>query len=1002
MKQVLGILLGLSACASTVALAQNEVLALGQNALGEECVSRPRTDLLVPAGLSTDSRLFCGKKLIGSVSHLPLKSIVTTDQATPLQTIQQSFVGSVVQKSIDARMSCSAPQPIQASSHAVAAPCQLKQGGWQHLVVMALADGEVKVLEGPPSSARLLFEMVGVPAEKAFQAASKESLTKLWGEPVVLASSNDLSAFRTLVQQGAQANAASNYAQAEDAYRKALALQTRFLSENDLAVANTLMDLAVTVSNQKKFDQAQALFRRAEPIIQKSPNDSDRARFAYYQGIEAANRGDYVAAAAFGGESVRLWRKTASQPGVGNLLSQGEDTLNAEKGELALALGFQGAMALRNEDFVTANVLTSESFLLMNSLDSVPEVWKANAMATLGEVSVAQGRLSAAETYFNSALAIRTRLFGEGRATWPLQASLGKAYQRESMNTSAIITFRRMFQNIAANPAIQPQFNADQLTPFTAALVDYADTLSSDSEKQGLFAEAFPAFQLVRSTVVDQTIQKAQARFGVSDPAVASLLERVQNLQRELDSLRVDLALEQALPDSERSAEVETRLQNNVRNKASDLNKAEADMLQAFPAYTDLINPQPLRLIDVRKSLADTEGLVSFLIGRDESFIQLTKRSGNYVARVKAGEAELQEMVTSLRRALEIQGGSVNEFDLGKSHLLYTLLFKALEPELQGVQHLVVAASGPLGSLPFGLLVTQPPASQNGYTQAKWLIKEMAISHAPSVQAFYSLRGAPAKAPAPKALLAFADPVLDGVSRDSKQTQAQCVATGPMNTDTLRALAPLPETTDEVRAVARVMGVNKSSLFFRERASENTLRNQTLADYRVLYFATHGLLPGELRCQAEPGLVLSPPMQQATQTESDGLLAASEIAQMKLNAELVVLSACNTAGGGGKFGGEALSGLAESFFYAGARGLVVSHWQVPSRATAMLLSNMFEFLGPDLKGGAALALREAQLKMISRQSESHPFFWAAFVLVGDGVAGGQAPVVKQAQIGVFQ
>ena len=359
-------------------------------------------------------------------------------------------------------------------------------------------------------------------------------------------------------------------------------------------------------------------------------------------------------------------------------------------------------------------------------------------------------------------------------------------------------------------------------------------------------------------------------------------------------------------------------------------------------------------------------------------------------------------MVTSLRRALEIQGGSVNEFDLGKSHLLYTLLFKALEPQLQGVQHLVVAASGPLGSLPFGLFVTQPPASQNGYTHTKWLIKEMAISHAPSVQAFYSLRGAPAKAPAPKTLLAFADPVLDGVSRDSKQTQAQCVATGPMNTDTLRALAPLPETTDEVRAVARVMGVNKSSLFFRERANENTLRNQTLTDYRVLYFATHGLLPGELRCQAEPGVVLSPPMQQATQTESDGLLAASEIAQMKLNAELVVLSACNTAGGGGKFGGEALSGLAESFFYAGARGLVVSHWQVPSRATAMLLSNMFEFLGPDLKGGAALALREAQLKMISRQSESHPFFWAAFVLVGDGVAGGQAPVVKQAQLGVFR
>ena len=165
-------------------------------------------------------------------------------------------------------------------------------------------------------------------------------------------------------------------------------------------------------------------------------------------------------------------------------------------------------------------------------------------------------------------------------------------------------------------------------------------------------------------------------------------------------------------------------------------------------------------------------------------------------------------------------------------------------------------------------------------------------------------------------------------------------------------------------------------------------------DYRILYFATHGLLPGELKCQAEPGLVLTPPVQQPASRLQDGLLEASEIAGLKLNADLVVLSACNTAGGAGKFGGEALSGLAESFFFAGARSLVVSHWQVPSAATAQLMSALFATLGPELKGGVSVALQAAQAKLIAQQQTAHPFFWAAFVVVGDGMAASSAQLLK--------
>ena len=114
--------------------------------------------------------------------------------------------------------------------------------------------------------------------------------------------------------------------------------------------------------------------------------------------------------------------------------------------------------------------------------------------------------------------------------------------------------------------------------------------------------------------------------------------------------------------------------------------------------------------------------------------------------------------------------------------------------------------------------------------------------------------------------------------------------------------------------------------------------------------------------------------------------SVSAVIAASLVSALALLSACNTAGGGGKFGGDALSGLAEAFFHAGARSMVVSHWQVPSAATARLMSGTFAFLGPQLGAGSAPALRDAQLRLIADRATAHPFFWAAFVVVGDGLA----------------
>ena len=200
--------------------------------------------------------------------------------------------------------------------------------------------------------------------------------------------------------------------------------------------------------------------------------------------------------------------------------------------------------------------------------------------------------------------------------------------------------------------------------------------------------------------------------------------------------------------------------------------------------------------------------------------------------------------------------------------------------------------------------------------------------------------------------------------------------------------APLPETAGEACAVGRDLGAKEADIYLGERANEAQLKalsgDGTLRGYRVLHFATHGLVAGETstvaRDLSEPSLILTPP-DKATET-NDGLLTASEIAGLSLNAEAVVLSACNTASASGAPNAEALSGLGRAFFYAGARALLVTHWYVTSDAAVELVTKSFAERKSHPEINLAEALRRAMQTSIDRGGmRAHPAWWAPFVVV---------------------
>ena len=351
-------------------------------------------------------------------------------------------------------------------------------------------------------------------------------------------------------------------------------------------------------------------------------------------------------------------------------------------------------------------------------------------------------------------------------------------------------------------------------------------------------------------------------------------------------------------------------------------------------------------------------------------------------------------MVRDLRGGLDLTGvadlSELHPFDTSLAHALYEKLFAPAEKMLQGVNHVMLVLDGALQSLPLGVLVTAKPKQKikeySDYRRVPWLAKKYALTVLPSVASLKSLRLFAQKSRAPDPFIGFGDPSLSGVQVASRSGGAlNLFRRGPIaDAKTIHSFGPLPETADELRSIATTLGAGEQAIFLRDQATEGAVKDMTLSDARVVAFATHGLIAGQLKGLSEPGLVFSPPVKGTD--KDDGFLTASEVAQLKLNADWVILSACNTAAPDGTPGAEGLSGLAKAFFYAGTRSLLVSHWPVLSEAAKALTTGMF-VTAKDKTTGRSEALKRSMMAFLDTSAKphlAHPAFWAPFSVVGEG------------------
>ncbi|MDP3369654.1 MAG: CHAT domain-containing protein [Brevundimonas sp.] len=542
-----------------------------------------------------------------------------------------------------------------------------------------------------------------------------------------------------------------------------------------------------------------------------------------------------------------------------------------------------------------------------------------------------------------------------------------------------------------------------------------------------LRAEAYEAAQWAIASDAADALARVSARFAQGDDALGRLAEERESLIGRRDRLERELERLYASDDAGALAD-RARVRTAWEGTVERLRAVDADIEARFPAYSELTSPRALSLAETQALLGPDEGLLLVLVNPEATYVWGLSRDRVEWARAETlGDAAMTEAVKQLRASLTSVGGvrgqavdpilfagpQATPFDRATAHRLYTELVRPVEAAFDGKTTLISVVTGALTALPLSVLTTSAPTGSDAAPEAlaatPWLIDRYALATLPSVSSLEALRchlvadpalrspGCPPRRGgvarrdrpegAPLHLVAFGAPLLTGEPRDA--TRGAPAADDVMgdgrlaDVGKLRALPSLPGSKLELETLKT--RYPDALVRIGREATERAVRADdadALSRARFVVFSTHGLMAGS--AAAEPGLVMTPP-DQASEAD-DGYLSASEAAQLRLDAEFVVLSACNTAASDGRPGGEGLSGRARAFFYAGARSVMVSHWEVSDAATTTLITSAFADLDDNRAGDPGVRARALQAGIRAVRAErrwAHPAYWAAFTLVGE-------------------
>ena len=511
--------------------------------------------------------------------------------------------------------------------------------------------------------------------------------------------------------------------------------------------------------------------------------------------------------------------------------------------------------------------------------------------------------------------------------------------------------------------------------------------LGGEVEKAGFFQDKIAVYKklialLVNGPTTDAAVafsyverararalldQLAEARINVDQKLTTDLAQQQAELQSRISQLTSKLIQERSLESSKQNKVTIGELEKGLDQADKQLSDWLRELRRRDPRYAALRYPEPVALRETQALLDNETILLSYSLAEPESYVFAVSRDRFQVKRLPS-ESALNQNVRTLLAAITDKNNPAPEAYRREAARLSQQLLQPISQMLVGKKSLIIVADGALHRLPFEVLFQPQVPARGDLRRLPYLIRQFAISYAPSASLLAELRNETRETVA-RSFIAFGDPVYEATAQDVIVSTLRSAAADRLN------FQPLRYSRSEIDGIAQLFPKDDRELFFRDAATEENVKSaDRLSAYRLIHFSTHGYV-NEARPRFS-GLVLSLPANAGKQSE-DGMLAAYEIFNLKLKADLVVLSACET-GLGKEIKGEGLMSLTRAFMYAGAPSVVVSLWNVNDETAADLMIRFYRHLQSGKTKSEAL--RQAQLETI--RDNGFPFFWAPFVLIG--------------------
>jgi CHAT domain-containing protein/Tfp pilus assembly protein PilF len=774
---------------------------------------------------------------------------------------------------------------------------------------------------------------------------------------------------------------AQGYRDAEPLYKRSLVIREKALGPDHPSVAASLNNLADLYHHQGRYSDAEPLFKRSLAIREKALG-RDHPDVATSLNSLAALYYDQ----GRNGDAEPLFKRS---------LAIGEKALGPDHPSIAARLNNLAAVYQQQGRYTEAEPLFKRSLAIAEKALGPDHPYVAASLSSLASLYERQGRYADAEPLYKRSLAISEKRLGHPDVAILLNA-LADLYRAQGRYADAIPIVQRAISQNTLTRCIAPTLALEGGTRCVSSKTVALDVIYT-SRLQTLIAPtqalnlSYTVIQRSASSAAGVAISKLAARFAAGTNELAQFVRKDQDLTAEADRLDKSVIAAVSKPSAERNASTEDQIRKRINEIQSERDKLQDLFNQRFPDYVTLSKPQPLTVEQTQALITDDEAVITIDLDK-KSYVWVITKDGAEWKELSVSAEDVSKEVEALRAGLNPE--YPRPFDRNLAYRLYRQVLGPIEKIISQKRRLSFVFDGALTSLRPQVLITSDPADSKSID---WLTRKYAITVLPSTASLKILREGTSTSASTRPMIGFGNPVFDRTLRQtaSKPKVSSLDRSLPafyrgVIADTkllAEALPPLPETADELLAVGKELGAKTSDIKLGETATVTNVKHTPLDNFRIVYFATHALVAGEVekfaKVKAEPALVLSIP--EKPTEEDDGLLRASEVARLKLNADFVVLSACNTAAGD-KPSAEALSGLARAFFYAGAKSLVVSHWEVDSEATVALMMGLFDALKNNPHLSHAEALRLSMLKMIDdpRKPEwAQPKFWAPFIVVGE-------------------